>query len=416
MSNKTPNTFFISPPLAKYAGFYQELLRDIGNYRQLGDRLIHLVDQAHTFRQFDIVSELGKILSSFPIKQYQSIGHYYLAVACNSCGKGDLDKAKSMFELVADNASDRYRAKALLSLAAVSSHAGDTESQFRFLLESAKVSCDLSTRVKSLLGVAVYKSVEGYHKQSLKDLENLYPLARLSQPIVFFDYLNSLAVELSKAGRNYEARNIIRPVIASPFSSFYPEWQETAQELKEPNRSFLSVSHSLPDIERRHVELETKPAPTSKKDRKPADVLPFKQLKEAPEPDKPERVNHIDLDDMTDSEKLDFIMTALRTGAIRPTHYNDIIYQAGMPKTGPASKVVDLEDETVMTDKLIEWAHMIDPEDLAGVISALRDCDDKLRQVNLMDAMIRKLFEYSAACGVSEDAWRKKVERRLPKQ
>jgi hypothetical protein len=49
-------------------------------------------------------------------------------------------------------------------------------------------------------------------------------------------------------------------------------------------------------------------------------------------------------------------------------------------------------------------------------VAPLPDCDDKIRQGNLMDAMIRKLFEYSSACGVSEEAWRKKVELRLPKK
>ena len=87
-----------------------------------------------------------------------------------------------------------------------------------------------------------------------------------------------------------------------------------------------------------------------------------------------------------------------------------------MKKLLIVSKVIDLEDETVLNDLIIEWAHMIEPEELAAVISALRDCDDHIRQVNLMDAMIRKLFEYSAACGVSEEAWRKKVERKLPKK
>ena len=59
------------------------------------------------------------------------------------------------------------------------------------------------------------------------------PLARYSQPHLYFVYLNSLAVELGEAGRKYEARNIIRHVIASPFAFAYPEWRETGEDLRE---------------------------------------------------------------------------------------------------------------------------------------------------------------------------------------
>ena len=48
-----------------------------------------------------------------------------------------------------------------------------------------------------------------------------------------FDYLNSLAVELGEVGRKYEARNVIKHVLESPFTIAYPEWLETADDLKE---------------------------------------------------------------------------------------------------------------------------------------------------------------------------------------
>lgn len=415
MSKQMDKSFFMLSPLVKYAGFYQELLRGIDSYQKLGNRLIHLAERAGAIRQFDTVNEIGRVLSTFPMNQYQPIGHYYLAVGFNKGGKGDLDKAKSMLVRVADTASAMYRARAIHALAAVSAHQKDFDSELHFFVEALKASCDIAIRLKVMRGIAVHKAREGYHSAAVKDLERMLPLIKYAPPHIYFDYLNSLALELGEVGRKYEARNIIQYVVASPYAFAYPEWQETARELKEPNRSFISIPESLPKVERKPVEIEAEPLPT-KKERTPADVLHFKKLKEAPLPEKPEGVSNIDLDDMTEKQKLDFIMTALRTGAIGPSRYNDIIYQGGMLKTGPSSKVLDLEDETIMTDKLIEWAHMIDPDDLAGVISLLRDCDDRLRQVNLMDAMIRKLFEYSSECGVSEEGWRKKVERRLPKK
>src|SRR5689334_7833440 len=111
-----------------------------------------------------------------------------------------------------------------------------------YLLESAKVATDVTTKVKTHLGIAIYKSREGFHQQPLGDLENLYMLAHYAQPVVFFDYLNSLAVELGAVGRKDEARNIMRVVLASPFIHAYPEWRETAEDLRPARRSFVALS------------------------------------------------------------------------------------------------------------------------------------------------------------------------------
>ena len=68
MSKETDSSFFILSPSAKLTGFYQQLLQGIGSYRQLGGRLIQLGEQAHAFRQFDRVKEMGQLLSNIPIK------------------------------------------------------------------------------------------------------------------------------------------------------------------------------------------------------------------------------------------------------------------------------------------------------------------------------------------------------------
>jgi len=250
MSKPTAANFFIeSPSLGNSSELYQVLLRGIDSYHQLGNRLIQLAEQSHAFRQFDRVREYGQALSSIPIKSYQAIGRYYIALATNSRGSGDLDKDRKQFELIIDSAPDLYKAKAFLSLGAVSLRARDYQSQVRYSVESAKASKDISTTVRAHLGIAIYKSIEGFHKQSLNDLENLYTLARHSQPVVFFDYLNSLAVELGKVGRIQEARNVSRLVLASPFAFAYPEWRETAADLKAVHRSSVVIGAS-PDTPR----------------------------------------------------------------------------------------------------------------------------------------------------------------------
>ncbi len=65
---------------------------------------------------------------------------------------------------------------------------------------------------------AVINSLEGNHQDAVGMLEKLFPVAhamRSSQPSIYYDYLNSYAVELCEVGRLEEAKNISRIVIAS---------------------------------------------------------------------------------------------------------------------------------------------------------------------------------------------------------
>jgi tetratricopeptide (TPR) repeat protein len=245
MSKQIENSLFMLSPFGlEQTGFYQDLLRGISSYQQLGNRLIRLAEQAHAFRQFDKVKEIGQILSNFPIKSYQAIGYYYLAVSYNNCGSGDLEKAKELLTLAADTAPLRFRAKALLSLAAVSAHLKNPDAELYYFTETLKASSDIATSLIAYRGIAVHKAKEGYHKQALSDLENILPLARFVPPHIYFDYLNSLAVELGEANRKQEARNVSHVILASSLAQAYPEWRETAEELKPSRRSFMAMASS----------------------------------------------------------------------------------------------------------------------------------------------------------------------------
>jgi tetratricopeptide (TPR) repeat protein len=111
----------------------------ISSYQQLGNRLIHLAEQAYAFCQFDRVREYGQILSNIPIKNYQAIGHYFLAVAANSKGNGDQDKAKRLFELAIDKAPDIFKVRSILSLGALSFNRGDFDSASYYYRETIRV-------------------------------------------------------------------------------------------------------------------------------------------------------------------------------------------------------------------------------------------------------------------------------------
>ena len=413
MSDTTAtNLFMYSPSLGKYTGFYQGLLKGFVSYEHLGNRLIQLAEQAHAFRQFDKVKELGLILSNIPLKKYQPIGLYFLAVATNRKGNGDQEKARQLYELVADTAPSLYRAKATLSLAAVSSNVGDFESSYYYYNEAIKAASLHAISIDALKGIAVLKAREGYHEHAVRDIENILPLIKHAPPQLYFDLLNSYAVELGIAGRKQEARNISQIVLASPFAHAYLEWQQTAQELKEPNRSFVTV----PSIEPEPVEVKATEIHHASEPEQAENVIAFPALKEAPLPQKPDKFTPQQWAELNAIEKRELILAALRTGAIQESEYDKLVSMVGLLKSGPADNVLDLEDQAVLDDLIIMWSHQIDPEELVAVLSALRDCDDSIRRNTIIDRMIRIAFEETQECGVTEDAWRLRVERRLPKK
>lgn len=69
---------------------------------------------------------------------------------------------------------------------------------------------------------------------------------------------------------------------------------------------------------------------------------------------------------MTSAEKRELILTAVRSGAIIDSEYDKMMFMLGLVKSGPAEQVIDLEDETVLTELIIDWAHLIEPEELVG--------------------------------------------------
>ncbi|MFP5265251.1 MAG: hypothetical protein ACLGJB_25475 [Blastocatellia bacterium] len=264
MSNKTADNLFMFPPLAtEYAGFYQGLLRRVASYQQLGNRLIWQGEQAHAFRQFDKVKEVGRMLSNIPIKSYQAIGNYFLAVAFNNKGNGDQDKARKLFELASETAPAQYRGKAILSLGAVSFNTRDFDSALYYFKETLKMGGVSVASMEAIRGIALLHATDGSHGRAIKDIESILPVIRHAPAHTYFDVLNSLAVELGAVGRIDEARNVSRIVLASPFAPAYPEWQDTHAELNLKQESRSSVTITRP---RKLPEQQPKPKQGKPKD------------------------------------------------------------------------------------------------------------------------------------------------------
>jgi len=119
--------------------------------------------------------------------------------------------------------------------------------------------------------------MEGNHGQALRDLDDILPVIRYAPAHIYYDLLNSYAVELGQVGRKDEARNIMRHVLASPFIRAYPEWRETAEELSPLRRSFVALSSTYYNV----LSLpEREPIEEPSLEFNPARVFNFAKLKQ----------------------------------------------------------------------------------------------------------------------------------------
>lgn len=404
MSKDTDKSLFIVSSVPR---LYQQLLSELSSYEILGNRIIRQIKAAHAFRQVKQVRELAGILVNIPIKECQLIAQYYLV--WSQCRQSEYDTAP--LERIAEQ-TQTYKAKVLISVAAFEVYKGNTGTALYFYTEALRTNPTPTDYIKASTGIATVKSMEGFHKSALNDLEKLLPVLRHAEALNYFEVFNSYAVELGEVGRKEEARNVIKHVLASPFIPAYPEWQETSQELREPGHSFVAV----PSIEFAPVEIEAIEAHQASEPEQSPRVLPFPKLKQAPEPKKPEQVRPNEIEDMDITDKKELLMTAIRTGAIPESEYIKMMYMLGLVKSGPASEVLDLDDNSVLEDIAVVWSVQIGAEELAGFLSALRDCDDSSRRNDILDRLITKIFHQTQLCRVTEEEWRLRVERRLPKK
>jgi hypothetical protein len=234
--------------MISHGGFYQliasELIRS-GHSRQsllgLGDIFVAIAEHAHAFRRMDMLERVSQILDSLPLPpEYAAVGSYYQAVCTQNFGHGDVDRAANILEALADCAPARYRVRSLISLAANSRHQRDNQEALSLYCEAGKFASrnalfDPFATIHTQRMIGVISSEDGDHPGALALLENMFPLAhamRAAQPHVYYDYMNSLAVELYEVGRLEEAKNVSQIVLASPFAHAYPEWRETRDEIE----------------------------------------------------------------------------------------------------------------------------------------------------------------------------------------
>jgi hypothetical protein len=354
-------------------------------------------------------------LANFPITEYQLIGQYYLVWSEGRNSKYGIEALERIAEQ-----TQTYKTQALTSRAAFEVYKNEPEAALYFYTEALKTAPTVSEYIGLTLGIAVIKGIEGFHALALKDMENALPLIRHAEPQLFFNFHNSYATELAVIGRISDARNLSRMVLASPFAYAYPEWLETARELKEPNHSFVAV----PSIEYEPIEIEARPkiVPIHPQQpiepEEPAKVISFPgpELREAPRPNQPKRVKRDELSEMTPSQKRELLLLGIKSGRIVEGEYNKLLFITGMVEGGPSEHVIDLEDKALLKGIVMHWCNLVEPEQFAAVMSALRDCTDDLRRKEIIDSMITIAYEQTAYSTDSEREWRQKFECRLPEK
>jgi tetratricopeptide (TPR) repeat protein len=371
-------------------------------------QLVDLAERCYCLKDAQGQHELGLLLEECP-SPFDLVGNYYEAIYLNQLNL--FDEAKKRLERVYEYGPTIYRAKALLSLGAVEQRSGNLDEAMRLRLQASSLDIP-SVAVESQIGIASLLGAYGDHRHAVKNLEQFLPLARMinRDTPLYYDYLNSFAVELSDSGRAEEARNVINLVLSTPYVRHYSNWLDTGKEIY--RKSYRSSIVSMPKVRFEKPELNPEP----KQEIRPASIISFPRLKEAPEPQMLEPMTPQEIRELTLSEKREFILAAIRIGEMSEFEYDKLMVSVGLLKSGPAEDVLDLEDEETLDDIVVVWANHIGSEVLAGVLSALRDCNDSFRRNEIIDRMIRKAFESSHLCGLTEEAWRLRVERRLPKK
>jgi tetratricopeptide (TPR) repeat protein len=196
-------------------------------------RLIRAAQVAYDTRQLDTLTLISQALTNHA--NYKPIAAYYLGLAQQNLGKGNLERAEKLFEYAADYAPARYKAKALLALGAVSGYQGKIATELDFYSQTLKIAeADYWTRIETNRAVAFNYNLAGDYHAAIALLEQIAPMVRAIariNPRLYFDYINNYAVNLHAVGRLHEAARLSALACASPLAVVYHEWTETRDDV-----------------------------------------------------------------------------------------------------------------------------------------------------------------------------------------
>lgn len=207
------------------------------SFSELASRIIRLAEHAYGLRDKKRLEEASRVLMNLPLAKARQIGLFYQALGLKRTGQ--VEEARSRFELIADHGRSVYRARAIQALGALHYDKGQPTEALRFHLEAAQAASDgidqyPLDKLMVQLEISHIQAHLGDHQRALAGLERLVSLIRFvsrEYPFYFYVYHNALAVEFGELGRIAEAEAACAIALASPFAPAYPEWRETRDEI-----------------------------------------------------------------------------------------------------------------------------------------------------------------------------------------
>jgi tetratricopeptide (TPR) repeat protein len=190
-------------------------------------QLARIASLAYGRRNIKVMEHAGKQLAVFD----KDAGLYYLAIAAR--WKGRAEEARALLETV----RGPYEARAIHALGAIHFGAGQFDEAARFYIEAMRANKgrDAFAVINAQFQASAIKSAHGDHREALDDLHSLWPVVKVAAkhyPHLWPALHNELAYELLQLGRVAEARQAARIAVESHIAESYPEWRETAAEVK----------------------------------------------------------------------------------------------------------------------------------------------------------------------------------------
>jgi len=183
----------------------------------------------------ETVEQASQWMLALPLSsELKLVAQYYQAICAWKQGKAGA--VNQIFSFALDKASPGYQGQGLLTVGATYFGQGKFEMALPYYLNAAQASRehDLLVFAASQKMIAVVRSIYGDHHQALAELERLFPTVRViatHYPSVYYEFLNSYAVELGEVGRIIEAQQVCNVVLRSPFVESNPQFAQTRDEL-----------------------------------------------------------------------------------------------------------------------------------------------------------------------------------------
>jgi tetratricopeptide (TPR) repeat protein len=251
-----------------YAALVHNLYKREG-VEALGRQWAAIARHAHFARQTALVEQISHLLLQLPISDEQkAIANYYRAICIKR--NGDIAGARNLLELSLGKVTPQDQARVLLSLGATYFDNGEIDHSLPYYLEAAQAArnCDPVTGVEAFRQIAIIQSIQGDHRQAVTKLESLLSYYRVIgkyHPTLYYESLNSYAVELGEAGRIAEAQNVCAVTLASPFAAAYPEYAQTRDELAAKrtaaDHSIIAVPAAPEIVSDLQPQVEAEPEP-----------------------------------------------------------------------------------------------------------------------------------------------------------